>query len=153
GGEYVAVAGHPDPAIRVYRVAGLLAGGPAPAPQLLDGAGTTFRHVCFVRRGNSLGLALGERAGRKPGDPPRDPAPGDVLFDFAGRRLGDVTGWEKEIPDLKEWRASEALKGKLQAVTVTENGRAARTIALYPDHVLTDFAVLPPEGKRPPLLA
>ena len=76
--------------------------------QTIRGAGTTFRHVSFVRRGKKLGLLLNPSSRRLAGgpSPPPDGVKGDMVFDFAQRSwAADPENWTSAPPAEGEWRA------------------------------------------------
>lgn len=155
-GQYLAVAGNADHEVRVYAIASLLRRDGA-APQRLRSNGVTFRHVAFAARGNDLALVL-NTAGRKAAGqapPALDPAQGDLLFDFANRRLAtEAAGWRTAAPHADGWRAQHAAGKDGTTVDVFQGERRVRQVRLPAQEELLDYALLPPRGAVPvPLLA
>ncbi len=94
GGRFLAAAGSPGHEIKVFAAEDLLAGRPRPL-QTLASAGATLRYAAPVKKGDRLGLVLGEGPAPAVGQPPRAPRAGDLIFDVTGRALGgDVAGWQ-----------------------------------------------------------
>lgn len=153
-GEYLAAAGSDSHEILVYRVSDLVAGKPKVQP--LSGVGTALHTVAFVtHKQKGLGLLLNERDVKQPGKPPLKPGANDLIFDFAARGLtSDLAGWALSTPALANWHAEEDAGAARPSIAVFQGDRLVRTVRLKAEQVITDFALLPPQGaKGRPILA
>lgn len=152
-GRFLAAAGNDGHDVLVYSIQDLL--NHQPKPQTLRSIGTAFRFAAFARKGKDVGLLLNETAGKKAGTQPREPAAGDLVFDFAQRRLtADHTGWQTDRPAMNGWRAESQGAGDRPSVAVYQGDRRTAEIKLKADQVITDIALLPPQAMlKVPVLA
>ena len=152
-GRHLAVAGHPDHAIRLYALPDLLQG--REAPQRLQGAGVVLRQAALVKKGQDWGLWLCDTA--------RDhvPAPGEPparawIFDPTRRLLtSDQAGWSLAAPDTTGWSAEVVPAGRDAqgqpvpwSVSVRQGQGPERRIRLGPRQVINTCALLPPRPPR-----
>jgi WD40 repeat protein len=118
-GQFLAVAGYPDHAIRLFSLPKLRNGQEA-SLQVLHAAGLSMRHVRFVRKGKNLGLRLSpDEQGPARATPPTPLAKGGrggtagqdgLVFDFANRSLTtEATGWENASPTVDDREVQEAV--------------------------------------------
>jgi WD40 repeat protein len=157
-GRFLAAAGNKEHDIHLLTVADLLA--KRDDRQRLRGGGELFRSAAFVKNGTALGVVLGESAAAGLGKPPRRPRAGDLVFDFTGRRLlDDVAGWELIAPPLDGWetraRTVRDDQGRIKEhqIQVWDKDTELAGVRLQASEFITDYALLPSRGKRPPLLA
>src|SRR5262249_51731713 len=147
-GNTLGVAGNKDHKVLVYSVRSILNNAGQAQKQELRSVGATVASVAPVRKGRNPGLLLSSVPKKGPGVPARDSADGDLVFDFAERKLtSDLNGWRRDAVDLAGWR-----------VQLTGNdGRAAPRLVVSLDDevqgetrlkerfVVTDYALLPPQ--------
>jgi WD40 repeat protein len=158
GGEYLAVAGNVGHEVRIFAIKDLLAGG-APRPTILTSAGATLRYVSFARNKNGMGLILNETAKKVLGAAPRALAENDVVFDLARPGLDETEGWKTDAPDSDGWQVKHQVarfvqKPEAHSFEILKGGERAGRLALKPNQIVTDFALLPPSARsRVPLLA
>ena len=116
---------------------------------MLRSIGAAFRLAAFVSKGNDLGLLLNETAHKEPGKLARAPAAGDLIFDYAQRRLtGEPAGWKIATPALNGWRMERTTEAGWTIIQVWQGDRLLGKVRLKANQVITDFALLPPQ---PPL--
>ena len=101
-GDFLALADGDNNRVVVHAVADLLTG--RSKGDELPSAGSTFRRVAFVKKGDDQGLVLNET--RPPvGEAPSAPRGNDLIFDFTGRKLtADQTDWKLDAPDVSGWQ-------------------------------------------------
>lgn len=148
-GDYLAVAGNRDRAVRIYSLRPLLEGKKV-RPQILAGEGLAFQHASFVRRGEELGLLLNPAPRKQGAAPGREQ--GDLIFDFGKRRLtDDVSGWDAARPAPGGWRAQST---EARGVEIRQGEKLVGKIILPEKREVSHYALLPP-GKsiKVPLLA
>ena len=157
-GDFIAVAGNAEQEILVFKVKDLLQPGPA-KPQTLKGLGKAWHYAAFATDGKSRALVLNRSLRRGPGVPfpPLNKDQGDILFDFAKRRLVPAEApWRIDAPDLTGWRIepSPAPPNTPTSLRISRDGQPAKEIKLPPGHRLVDFAFTPQTpAVKTPLLA
>ena len=152
-GRHLAVAGHPDHAIRLYSLPDLLQG--REAPQRLQGAGVVPRQVAFVKKGPDWGLWLTDTA-RDHAPAPGEPPARAWIFDPTRRLLtSDRAGWSLAAPDTTGWSAEVVPAGRDDrgqpvpwSVSVRQGQGPERLIRLRPRQVINTCALLPPRPPR-----
>ena len=152
-GRHLAVAGHPDHAIRLYALPNLLQG--QAAPQLLQGAGVVLRQAAFVKKGPDWGLWLCDTA-RDHAPAPGEPPARAWIFDPTRRLLTrDRAGWSLAAPDPTGWSAEAVPAGRDDrgqpvpwSVSVRQGQGPERLIRLGPGQVINTCALLPPRPPR-----
>jgi WD40 repeat protein len=158
-GRYLAVAGNDSHDVLVYSIQDLL--NQRGQAQTLRSMGTAFWFVAFVSKGKDLGLLLREKGVRTLFDPTKKLtlgvekgpdtffAAGDLIFDFAQRRLtADRTGWKTTATALGGWRIERTAEEGWTVIAVWQGDRLVQKVRLKANHVISDFALL---GPQPPL--
>jgi WD40 repeat protein len=150
-GRFLAVAGGPGHAIRLFAVKDLL--GNRGAALRLVGTGTTWRSVVFVKNKARLGLALGRTAKAKLGTTPQALTNKDLIFSFTQPGLTGRGGWKIDAPGAAGWKAVHRKvtfvnRPEEHSFEIRRGQRLVGRLKLKPNQVVTDFALLPP---RPPL--
>ncbi|MBV8555101.1 MAG: hypothetical protein JO116_06030, partial [Planctomycetaceae bacterium] len=153
GGRHLAVAGHPDHAIRLFALPDLLQG--RAVPQRLQGAGVVLRQVAFVKKGPDWGLWLSDTA-RDHAPAPGEPPARAWIFDPTRRLLTrDRAGWSLSAPDPTGWSAEVVPAGRDDrgqpvpwSVSVRQGQGPERRIRLRPRQVINACALLPPRPPR-----
>ncbi|HVS37738.1 MAG TPA: WD40 repeat domain-containing protein, partial [Gemmataceae bacterium] len=142
-GKYVAVADADHQRVLMLSIADLKGAGNV-RPQVLRSDGTTFDVVAFRKKGDSLGLFLGEKQGD-----------GRFVFDFAkGDLLPSDGDWKDDAPDTTGWKLDPRDGDRKTPGAVAVTGpKIDRTIDLGVDARPTAWTVLPPHKDQPPLLA
>jgi WD40 repeat protein len=147
-GRHLAVAGNRSHDVIVYGIDDLLKN--QPQPQRLHSIAETIRYASFLSKGNDRGLLLNAVPKKARGDAIRAPAAGDLIFDFANRKLtSDLAGWKVDAPPLGNWNViHEVAKDKAgksyDQFAVSAGNKAVGKIALPPGVEFTDYALLPP---------
>ncbi len=156
---FMAVAGHPDHAVRVYSIRSLLEGGKV-APQVLASLGMTFEYVSFVTKvegkDKKLGLLLNRAARRRPGQAAPTPSEdeNDLVFAIRERTTTSrLAGWKTAAPPANGWSARHAVESKPGVIAVYKGKRLEKEIPLSFNHELSDYALLAPGlYRKDPLL-
>jgi WD40 repeat protein len=151
-GGVVAVAGNHAQEVWVFAVADLL-GKSAAVPQKVRGAGSEVRSVAFVRRGADLGLLLRETGNKERGAVPPPPKTGDWIFDFARRNLALYRPgtWQVDAPRAGGWalREERVASGRAGTFALLKDGEEKWKKDLQASQQITDYAILPADGKVP----
>jgi WD40 repeat protein len=177
-GKFLAVAGNDQHEIRLYNTADLFK-DKKPVYQPLRSVGEEFLSAGFVRRGpDQLGLVLKVKADGRLISPPREPVPGELVFDFASRRLQTTTifvpspdpwssvvaavsfakaRWQADGPDLSDADVKLARNENGNDVITVRIGRDSKQITLGAKQRVTKCALLPvlapPTAIKIPILA
>ncbi len=126
---------------------------PGVQPEVFRGAGATFYHVAFVRKGDDKGLLLGATPA-KPGVS-RPVAAGDLVFDIGKRALVGATGWEPSAAQAAGWQVGHEAdaNGFIRRVWA-QRGNEPRRVVELKEGAATAYALIPPAGElKTPLLA
>ena len=155
-GRYLAVAGHPNRDVLLYRVDDLRAG--RNEPQRLRGVGAQFSYAAFARKGDRSGLLLAKAPRSDADRSGRRAIPGDRILDLLERDFVDDTdGWQHDNPPDDGTRLELAPSTTDPTRTIVEirrAGRASVRISLEPGRRVTAQAILPSAGaERPAILA
>jgi WD40 repeat protein len=158
-GRRLAVTGSQTHEVRLYATSELGRQQVQPR-QVLRGEGERFVEAAFVKSAERLGLLLIRSSQSKPpGRLPRQPQAGDLVLDAdRGELTTELDGWQTLVPDAS-WSAESEVKteqGKQWLYLRARHAGFQGTPIRLPwgeAYGLSDCAVLPPGGDRPPLLA
>jgi WD40 repeat protein len=136
GGRHLALGGGPDHSVYLFAIDDLLnQRTDLPAP--LRGVGSTPRKVTLVKKGEELGVILGEEKQ-------------ELVFGFSTRTLTtEMAGWKSVLPELGGWQT----RREDQAVSVWQDGKKVGAVPLKEKQAVTALALLPPPAFKVPILA
>ena len=146
-GQTLAVAGHPQNQIHVFKMTDLIA-GKTPKPEIISSSGILFRDAAFVREGDRWGIQLSQS--------PRDASgqfPGETLvFDIASRRVDKFTDkWRRAEANANGWTW---IRTQTPLLNVERPGKPALTLKLEKDYQPVATAFCPASNVCPvPLVA
>lgn len=146
-GLTLAVAGHPQNEIRIFKVNDLIKGEP-PKPQVISSFGLLFRDAVFVRDGDRWGIKLSQAKRDQAGKFPADA----LVLDIAARRVAKATDqWRTAEADATGWSSNLAPN---QAFTVGRPGKPPLVLKLEQDYQPLATAFCPASKVCPiPLVA
>ncbi len=142
---FLALAGHPDHEILIFKLADLLE--KKFEPQRLVGQSTAPQTVEFVERQGELGLRIAERAA--------DSAPAaKYVFNFAKNQIEErePTAWKLSRAVGNEWSVARAA-GNPRQLSVLQSGIIRQTMQVPASHSITDYVLSDSiKSTRAPLL-